>query len=90
MKKVQIFFIYAKKCKHCASALIAIESAVAKCQKIPCEIKKFHYDNEVSIAIALNKGIDDLPGIVIKDTVFAGKEFSEEKIIEAIKKASKN
>ena len=87
---VQIHFIYADKCEHCQEALSAIESAVKKCKDIPCEILKFKYDTNAALAIATNKGIDDLPGFVIgsKD-VFVGDDYSEDRIIKAIKKAHK-
>jgi len=83
---VQIFFIYAENCEHCTEALSKIESAISKCKKIPCEIKKFSYDSPVAISIAINRKIDDLPGVVIGDKTFV-KHCSEEEIIEAIKKA---
>jgi len=86
---VQVFFIYADKCEHCQAALSAIEDAVIKCKEIPCEILKYHYDTKAAIAIACNKGIDDLPGFVIGDEVFVGKDYSAKRIEDAIKKSSK-
>ena len=88
MSKVYIFFIYAENCNHCDQALLNIETAVKKCSKIACEIMKFRYDTPSAVQIAVNKGIDDLPGIVIGDKVFM-KECGVENVIDAIKKASK-
>lgn len=85
---VQIFFIYAENCKHCSAALSAIENAVIKCSKISCQILKFHYDTQPAISIALNKGISDLPGFVIGEDVYVGEDYTEERIVKSIKKAS--
>ena len=86
---LQIFFLYADNCKHCKEALSILESAIIKCSKISCEILKFHYDTKPAVAIAVNKGINDLPGFVIGEDVYIGKNYSEEEIIKSIKKASK-
>jgi hypothetical protein len=86
---VQIFFIYAENCEHCKDALSTIESAIIKCSKISCEIIKFRYDTKSAVSIAINKGINDLPGFVIGDDVYMGKNYTEEKIVKSIKKASK-
>jgi len=88
---IQIHFIYADKCKHCAEALSSTERAIGKCKEIPCQILKFKYDTTVALSIARNKGIDDLPGFVVaNDEVFVGDDYDEERIIKAIKKASKS
>jgi glutaredoxin len=86
---VQIFFIYAEKCEYCKFALSVIQGAMIQCKEIPCEILKFHYDAKAAIGIASNNGINDLPGCVIGKEVFMGKNYSEEKIKNAIKKAAK-
>ena len=82
---VQIFFIYAENCEHCQKALETIESAVSKCKNISCDLKKFLYNDNAALAIAVNRGIDDLPGIVIGDSTFIGKNYTEALIIKAIK-----
>ena len=87
---IRIPFIYADKCKHCHSALCAIENAILKCKNIPCEIAKFHYDSRAALMIAKAQGIDDLPGFVVGSEVFIGDDYSEERIVNAIKKASKS
>jgi len=86
---VQIFFIYADNCEHCKDALSTIESAITKCPKISCEILKFHYDTSEAVAIAINRGINDLPGFAIGDDVYVGKKYTEEQIVASIKKAKK-
>lgn len=86
---VNIYFIYADNCEHCKVALLTLENAILKCPKIPCEILKFHYDTKQAVSIAVNKGIDDLPGFVIGNDVYIGKNYTEEEIIKSIKKASK-
>ena len=83
---LRIPFIYADNCNHCDAALSVLESAVLQCADIPCEIAKFKYDSKAAIAIALAQGIDDLPGFVIGDKVFVGEDYSEAKIIKAIRK----
>ena len=90
--KVQIFFIYADDCSHCKSALLMIENIVSKV-KVKCEIMKYLFDTPAALGIAVNNDIDDLPGIVIsgnnKKYIFKGKGYSEEKLLDAISKASK-
>jgi len=71
-------------------ALSMVESAIVKCKDIPCEIAKFNYDSKAAIAIALAQGIDDLPGFVIGSEVFMGSNYTESKIIKAIKKVSES
>lgn len=85
---VKIFFVYAENCEHCQAAFSCIEDAIIKCKEIPCEIIKFHYDTKASLSIAMNKGINDLPGFVIGDEVFVGKNYSVEEIEKAIRKAA--
>ena len=83
---VHIFLIYAENCEHCQKALANIESAISKCSKIECILHKFDSESKEAVMLAVNRGIDDLPGIVIGNKVFI-KECSEKDIIEAIKKA---
>ena len=85
---LRIPFIYADNCEHCQDALSTIEGAILKCKDIPCEIAKFKYDSKVAIAIAIAQGIDDLPGFVIGSQAFKGSDYSESRIINAIKKVS--
>jgi hypothetical protein len=61
-----------------------------KCKKNPCEILKYQYDSRAAIAIAVNKGISDLPGFVIGNDVYVGTDYSEERIIKSIKNAGNN
>jgi len=84
---IRISFIYADKCEHCQEALSTIESAILKCKNIPCEIAKFKYDTKAALAIAIAQGIGDLPGFVIGKEVFVGSDYTEERIVQAIKKA---
>jgi hypothetical protein len=84
---VRISFIYADKCEHCQEALSTIESAILKCKDISCEIAKFKYDTKAALAIAMAQGIDDLPGFVIGKEVFVGSDYTEARIVQAIKKA---
>ena len=91
MKKVQIFVVHSKKCKDCDNAIEVIESAIQKCEDIECELLKFLFDTKVGLNIAINNDIDDIPGIVVgRSEVFKGNNYSEKKIINAIKKASKD
>jgi len=85
---VRISYIYADKCTHCAAALASIENAMLKCKDISCEIAKFKYDTKAALAIATAQGIDDLPGFVIGSEVFVGEDYTEERIVKAIKKAN--
>ena len=80
---VQIFFIYAETCEHCKEALLTIERAI-KYSKKSCKIIKLHYDTDVAVKIAINKGINDLPGLVIGDDVYIGNNYTEEKIVKSI------
>jgi len=85
---VRISFIYADKCEHCQDALSTIESAILKCKNTSCEIAKFHYDSRAALMIATAQGINDLPGFVVGSEVFMGNDYSEERIVKAIRKAS--
>jgi len=87
---VQIHFIYSENCKHCQQALATIESAIKKCKNIPCEIKKYIYNNPIAISIAINNNINDLPGFVVGNTVFMGDDYDEKKIIKAIEDKDMN
>lgn len=86
--KVKIFFIYAENCKHCRAALNTIQSAIIKCNKIPCEIIKLIYNSDVALKIAIENDIDDLPAFVIGTESFKGNNYDEARIIKAICKAS--
>jgi hypothetical protein len=90
MSEVPIYFIYDDKCQHCRDAYSVILSAILK-SKIPCKIQKFKYDTKAAIGIAMTHGIDDLPGIMVGTGagVFKGKDYDEERIIEAIRVAAK-
>jgi glutaredoxin len=87
-KIVQIFFIYADNCDHCKEALETIERSISIVKNATCQISKFHYDTNVAISIAVNKGITELPGFVIGDDVYMGDDYTEKEIIESIKKAN--
>ena len=91
MKTVQIFFIHTDKCKDCKKALSTIESAILQCRDVECEVLKYNFDTKVGLNICINNDIDDIPGIVVGSdgTVFKGKKYSEKRIVEAIKKASR-
>ena len=88
-KIVKIYFIYAENCRHSQAALSAIESAVVKCNKIPCEIIKLLYNNDEALRIAIEHNIDDLPGFVIGSEIFKGKNHDAGRIVKAIGKASR-
>jgi len=87
---VQIFFIYADNCKHCAAALKTIHEAVEK-SKVECEVLEFLFSTPVALNIARKNGIDDLPGFVIGqgEAVFKGDDYTEEAIVGAIKNIAK-
>ena len=84
---VQIFFIYAEGCEHCAEAISIIEKVVAE-SSIDCDIKKFLFETKVAINIAINHGIDDLPGCVIGRTALQDENINEINVLKAIKEAS--
>jgi len=86
---VHIFFIYAADCTHCKEVLNNLENAISNCKKIDCKLHKMHYDTKEAITLAINRGINDLPGVVIGNSVFV-KSCSEKELNEAIKKAAKN
>jgi hypothetical protein len=63
---------------------MTINSAIYK-TNIPCEIRKFLYNSKPAVAIAIKNDINDLPGIVIGQSKFSGKNYNVEAVIEAIK-----
>lgn len=87
MKKIQIFFIYAEECSHCAEALRNIKEAIDECENIPCEVLKYEYSNPIALNIAVKKGIAGLPGIAIGNFALYEDACTKDKIIEAIKKS---
>jgi len=87
LNEISIIFIYADNCSHCQTTLMVLESAIDK-SNIACKIHKMSYDDKSALHIAINKGIDDLPGIVIGDFVFV-KHCKENEVIEAIKRTWK-
>lgn len=86
---LSIYFLYADNCEHCAAALETINDSIKSCKNISCEIKKFRYDTPEALNIAVDNGIDDLPGFVIGKKVFKGSNYTEAIIVEAIKKYGK-
>ena len=83
---VNIPFLHAgEDCEDCTKALKKIESAIEQCPDIPCKIDLIESHLNRAIETAIEKGIDTLPGFVIGEKVFNGKDDSEEEIIEAIK-----
>lgn len=84
-KITQIFFIYAENCEHCNKALAILNKII---ENKSCKINSFHYDTPQALQIAVKHGIDDLPGIVIGNTSFKGNGYTEEKLVEALKKNS--
>lgn len=86
---VNIFLIYAENCTHCKDVQTNIENAISKCKKIECKLNKIHFDTQEAISLAIRRGINDLPGVVIGESVFV-KNCSEKEIIEAINKAAKS
>ena len=62
---VQIFFIYANICEHCTEARVEVLKAMNDLYDYPTSLTAFHYDTKVGLKIAINNGIDDLPGLVI-------------------------
>jgi hypothetical protein len=87
---VTILFIYSENCEHCQKALTTIESAIIKCKEIPCKIIKLLYHTKEAISVAINNDIDDLPGFVIGKAKFVKDNYTEEKVINAIKEADIN
>jgi len=85
-KTVQIFLIHSENCEDCQKAEEVITQAI-KTTKISCKILKFLYDTQVAINIAIKHDIDDLPGFVIGKQAFKGTNYTEKKIIDAIKEA---
>ena len=84
-----MFFIYDEDCQHCIEMKDTVLLAIDK-SNIPCNFKEFLYTNKVAINIAINNDIDDLPGLVVESSggVFCGEDYTEERIIEAIKKVA--
>jgi deferrochelatase/peroxidase EfeB len=87
---VKIFFIYADNCEHCQEALRIIEEAIKKCKDITCEITKFRYDTPVAVNIAINNGIDDLPGFIVGTKAFNGGNYSLKEVVDAIREEEKS
>jgi hypothetical protein len=90
MRETKIFFIHASKCPSCQKTLKDIEKAIKK-SEVECDILKFESTSDAALGIAVTHNIDDLPGFVISPAmrVFKGRNYSEEEIVKALKKADR-
>lgn len=86
---LNIYFLYANNCSHCDQAIETLRTSIKKCKNIPCQITKLLYDTPEALKIAIDNGIDDLPGFVIGKKSFKGGNYTEATIVEAIKKYGK-
>lgn len=80
-----ILFIYADDCKDCSKMKKYLEKAkeVTDC---PNEIKYVNSETDEAIDLAIEYGIEDIPGCVIGDFKFFGKKgFSYNQILKAFK-----
>jgi len=79
-------FIHAgDDCDDCKQALELIETAIEKCSDIPCKIDQIDSTRNKAFVIAIENGINTLPGFVIGETTFNGNNYTEDEIMKAIR-----
>jgi thioredoxin-like negative regulator of GroEL len=79
-----VTLIYAEKCRDCKRMQRFLEKAINETGK-EVKIVAVNSDTDEAIDIAINKGIEDIPGCVIGENVFFGKKgFSYNGILKAI------
>lgn len=84
---VLIFIIYAHNCSKCEKLITTVGEAVEE-SKLKCKILKYYFETDVALNICMNKGIDEVPGLVIGEYVTKGNNFTKNSIMKAIKNAS--
>lgn len=86
-----IYFIYADNCPDCRDMLNTIERAMAMSHADGnIEIKEIESESEDAVNIALEQGIDDIPGCAIGRKTFSGKDsYTYDALLEAIEETWK-
>jgi thiol-disulfide isomerase/thioredoxin len=91
IKEMIISFIYAKDCPDCKEMKETIEQAIDESvAHNDCTIKSINSENDEAIDLAIEYDITDLPGCVIGNFVFFGKNYQYEDILNAIEETWKN
>ena len=81
---IEIPFIYADHCLDCNRMKLMLERAIKEAQK-DCKIIDINSETKEAIDVAIDVGIEDIPGCAIGTTVLYGKNgFTYEAIKEAI------
>ena len=81
---MEILFIYAESCRDCSRMKRFLEQAIKESGK-NVELRSVNSDTDLAIDLAIDNGIEDIPGCVIGKTVMFGKKgFTYEAILNAI------
>jgi len=83
---LEIPFIYADDCLDCIEMKAMLVEAIRESHK-DCVIKEFNSEDPKAIEVAIDRGIEDIPGCAIGEAVFFGKRgYSYEEILVAFKR----
>lgn len=77
---IKVAFIYADGCSDCLRMRFILEKYLDHLEIIEAEA-----DEDRAVSLALENGIEDLPGCNILGDVFQGEKFSSKKLEKCIK-----
>jgi predicted DCC family thiol-disulfide oxidoreductase YuxK len=81
---MKILFIYSNHCRDCKRMRRFLEKAIRESGK-EIELIEFNSETDEAVDVAIDTGIEDIPGCVIGETVMFGKKgFTYEAILNAI------
>jgi len=85
---MEVIFIYTEDCPDCKRMRSFLEKAIEVSGK-NIEIRAFDCETDEAVDLAIEHGIDDLPGCAIGEHKFFGEDgFTYEGILEAVQKLS--
>lgn len=86
LKELVILFIYAKDCPDCQEMREIIFEAINNSDAPKnCKVREINSDSDEAIDIALENDVNDLPGCVIGEFSFCGKDkYTYDEILSAI------
>ena len=84
---IEIPFIFAKKCDKCKSMRQSINS-VSSFYFVEIDLLEYDCETPEAIDVALEYGIEDIPGCSINGNVICGDEYDPELIVKAFEELS--
>ena len=86
---IHIVFIYAKDCKDCRDMKSILEQAMWDSHANGnIDFKEYESEDEKAVDVAIETGIDDIPGCSIGRKLFVGKDsYTYDSMLAAIEEA---